>query len=342
MAELMPPQHGGNLAAAIDRFGGEPDDWIDCSTGIAPDHYPLPPVPASVWQRLPDAAAELLRAARDYYGCDQLLALPGSQAAIGGLPRLRPRSRVGIVGPTYAEHGWQWQLHGHQVDLLTPDEIDAALARLDVLVVVNPDNPTARQLPATQLLQWRQYLAARGGWLIVDEAFADCLPQQSLLPHVGQPGLTVLRSLGKFFGLAGVRLGFIAAEPAVLAALRMQLGPWPVSSVAQWAGQLALADRAWQQQQLQRLDCASQWLQQALTGAGIPPAATQPLLHWCPTPLAHDWQQALARQHIWSRCFDTPQALRFGPVAAARQTEFQRRLQLAAAQMTTAAKGMMA
>lgn len=335
MVDLSPPRHGGDLAAAIARFGGRADDWIDCSTGIAPEPYPLPAIPATVWQRLPDSDADLLRAAGNYYDCDQLLALPGSQAAIGGLPRLRARSRVGIVGPTYAEHGWQWRQHGHDVRELALQQVDAALAQLDVLIVVNPDNPTGRQLPAAQLLEWCRQLAPRGGWLIVDEAFADATPQHSLLPQIGQAGLMVLRSVGKFFGLAGMRLGFIATGPAVRETMQKQLGPWPVSGLAQWAGTLALADHAWQQQQRQRLSDASRWLQATLTEAGLPPAGTLPLLHWCPAPQALHWHTALARQRIWCRYFDQLQALRFGPVAAMQQTEFRRRLLAAADLMTT-------
>ncbi|MGL4605777.1 MAG: threonine-phosphate decarboxylase CobD [Iodobacter sp.] len=322
---ISQPQHGGDLQRAMARYGG--GDWIDCSSGIAPWAYPLPAVPEAVWQRLPDQDDALLQAAQTYYGCDLLLPVAGSQAAIALLPKLRPSSRVGIVSPAYAEHHWQWQQAGHQVSTIASDQVDAALAHFDVLVVVNPNNPSAEHLSAATLLGWHQQLAARGGWLIVDEAFADCATGQSLLPQAGQTGLIILRSLGKFFGLAGVRLGFVAAEASMLAQMAEALGPWPVSGPAQWAGIIALNDTPWQTAQQQRLLDNQEWMQQLLSGAGLAPAGSLPLLHWCPTPHAAAIHKALARQKIWCRLFDTATpGLRFGPVAESQQALFKTRL----------------
>lgn len=340
MPQLTPPRHGGDLQRAVTEFGGTPNDWIDCSTGIAPEGYPLPDVPASVWQRLPEPDPALLAAAAQYYGTPQLLATPGSQAAIALLPTLRRPGRVGVVGTSYAEHAWQWRRHGHSVVELAPEDIDAAIERLQVLVLVNPNNPTGHRWPAPQLLDWRARLAARGGWLVVDEAFADCDPTHSLMPYAEHPGLIVLRSLGKFFGLAGVRLGFVAAEPATRDALQEALGPWAVSGPAQWAGRLALADTAWQAAQRERLAADSLWLAATLSNAGLAVAAALPLLHWAPTPQAAAWQQALARQQVWCRRFDAPSALRFGPVPAWRRDEFARRLDAAHAMLGAAATAL--
>lgn len=329
MPELTPPHHGGDLQRAIAEFGGTPDDWIDCSTGIAPIGFPLPAVPASVWQRLPEPDPALLDAAAQYYGSPQLLAVPGSQAAIERLPTLRRPGRVGVLAASYAEHAWQWRRHGHAVVELAAEDIDAAIDRLQVLVLVNPNNPTGQRWPADRLLAWHARLAARGGWLVVDEAFADCEPAHSLLPHVERPGLIVLRSLGKFFGLAGVRLGFVAAEAAMRDSLQQALGPWAVSGPAQWAGRLALADTAWQAAQRERLADDSRWLAATLPHAGLTVAAALPLLHWVPTPRAAVWQRALAQQQVWCRRFDRPSALRFGPLPASRRDEFTRRLDAA-------------
>lgn len=329
MAVLSPPRHGGDLQRAMASYGGLASDWLDCSSGISPYPYPLPPVPREVWQRLPEHDETLLAAAHAYYGTRQLLALPGSQAAIALLPQLRGPSRVGVVTPAYAEHAWQWRQAGHQVIELAAETVDDQLPTLDVLVLVNPNNPTALQLPAQQLLAWQATLAGRGGWLVVDEAFADLDDGHSLLPHVGLPGLVVLRSVGKFFGLAGIRLGFAASEPRLLSALRARLGPWAVSAPAQWAGSLALQDQAWQAGQRQRLQDDSRWLADALTDAGLPPARQLPLLHWCPTPQAAAWQAALAREWLWCRRFTEPAGLRFGLVAQHQRTQFLRRLSAA-------------
>ncbi|WP_331984037.1 threonine-phosphate decarboxylase CobD [Chitinimonas sp.] len=326
---MNPPQHGGDLQRAMASYGGMASDWLDCSSGISPYPYPLPPVPREVWQRLPGQDETLLAAARAYYGTRQLLALPGSQAAIALLPQLRARSRVGVITPAYAEHAWQWRQAGHSVIELTADDVEAQLPGLDVLVLVNPNNPTALQHPAARLLAWQATLAERGGWLLVDEAFADLDGTHSLLPHIGLPGLVVLRSVGKFFGLAGIRLGFAAAEPTLLAALQTRLGPWTVSAPAQWAGSLALQDLAWQTTQRQRLQEDSRWLSATLTEAGLAPAGQLPLLYWCPTPHAAAWQAALAREWLWCRRFSEPAGLRFGLVAQHQRTLFLRRLSAA-------------
>lgn len=332
MADLNPPPpHGGDLQRAIAQYGGTAADWLDCSSGIAPTPYPLPPVPAAVWQRLPDGDAALLAAARAYYGNDTLLAVPGSQAAIALLPQLRAPGRVAVLAPSYAEHAWQWREHGHAVQALDAAALDAQLEQFEVLVLVNPNNPTGARFSAAQLLDWHARLARRGGWLLVDEAFADAEPEHSVMAAAGQPGLIVLRSLGKFFGLAGLRLGFVAAEAGLLAALQRRLGPWAVSAPAQWAGSLALADQAWQQAQRQSLHAASADLARRLRAAGLAPAASLALLHWCPTEAAPAWQAALAAQRLWCRRFDAPAGLRFGLPPPQRYDEFSRRLALAGA-----------
>jgi cobalamin biosynthetic protein CobC len=132
-----------------------------------------------------------------------------------------------VLTPCYAEHPHAWQRAGHSwSSWLTTGR--CALDSLDVLVLVNPNNPTGRLMPRERLLAWHARLAARGGWLVVDEAFMDNTPQTAWRP-CRSAGLIVLRSFGKFFGLAGVRLGFVLAEPALLQALAELLGPWTVS-----------------------------------------------------------------------------------------------------------------
>lgn len=325
--DSVSPQHGGDLTRAIAHWGGKRSDWLDCSASIASHAYPLPDVPAAVWHDLPHADAELLAAASSYYGCRLLIAVPGSQAAIRILPTLRRACCVGIVSPTYAEHAWQWRQAGHAVREIAPNVVDAHLPDLDVLIIVNPNNPTGMHWPRATLLNWQATLARHGGWLIVDEAFADALPQESLVADAGLPGLIVLRSIGKFFGLAGLRLGFVAAENTLLVRLAAELGPWAISGPAQWAGTLALQNFGWHENQRQRLADDARWLATTLAGFGLEPAASLPLLCWCPTTQAPEWQNALAGQRIWCRRFEKPAGLRFGPVAA--RDEFIRQLELA-------------
>ena len=305
-------EHGGGLRAAAERYGIPPSDWLDLSTGINPQGWPVPPIPATVWQRLPEVDDGLEAAAAAYYGAESLLPVAGSQAAIQGLPQLREPGRVGVLHPSYAEHAHAWRRAGHQVELLPAEGLDGALGRLDALVLIHPNNPTGVRFPVESLLDWRARLAARGGWLVVDEAFMDATPEGSLAHHIGLPGLIVLRSLGKFFGLAGARAGFVLAEPVVLDRLRESLGPWAVTGPSRWVAARALSDRDWQAEMRTRLDRAGHRLADLLKRQGLSAAGGTGLFQWMPLPNAIFWQDALARRGILVRRFTDPPGLRFG------------------------------
>ncbi|RNF28367.1 threonine-phosphate decarboxylase, partial [Massilia aurea] len=162
-------EHGGNLRDAARHYGR--DDWVDLSTGINPHGYPAPAPSSAAWHRLPEPDPEFLAAACAYYGAPQLLPVAGTQAAIQALPRLRPPSRVAVSAPSYAEHAYHWNLHGHTRRLVPYTELEAAVDDSDVVVVVNPNNPTGETIAPERLLDWAARLHARGGWLVVDEAF---------------------------------------------------------------------------------------------------------------------------------------------------------------------------
>ena len=306
------PEHGGNLSEATRRFGTPEAGWLDLSTGINPVGYPAPAVPPEAWLHLPADADGLSEAARAYYGTDELLAVPGSQAAIQLLPRLRRPCRVAVLWPTYAEHAFRWERAGHEVERLTADAVEAAVDRVDVVVVANPNNPDGGRFAPERLRHWRRRLARRGGWLVVDEAFADVIPGLSLASEAGEPGLVVLRSVGKFFGLAGARLGFLAAQEPVRAAVAEELGPWPVSGPARAVVSAALADGPWQEAARKRLDRDTRVLQQVLQQAGLAPEGGTPLFQWVPTPESEAVRDRLAQQGVWVRRFGAPAGLRFG------------------------------
>ena len=305
-------EHGGGLRVVAERYGIPLGDWLDLSTGINPQGWPVPPIPAAVWQRLPEVHDSLEAAAATYYGTESLLPVAGSQAAIQALPQLRAPGRVGILSPSYAEHAHAWRRVGHQVELLPADSLDAAITRLDALVLVHPNNPTGVRFPPELLLDWRARLAVRGGWLVVDEAFMDATPEGSMAHHVGLPGLIVLRSLGKFFGLAGARVGFVLAEPAVLEGLWEHLGPWTVTGPSRWVAARALSDHAWQVTARHALDRARSRLADLLKRQRLPVAGGTELFQWAPIPDAAFWRDALARRGILVRHFTDPPALRFG------------------------------
>lgn len=238
--------HGGDLATAKALFPQAPEPWIDLSTGINPIPYPLPELPLSLWQRLPGKAEEavLLAAARKAYRVraeSGIVAAPGTQILIELLPRLVPTANVAVLGPTYGEHAPAWRKAGAEVR-----EINdlAEIGDANVLVLVNPNNPDGRIVACETLVALAGALAARGGLLVVDEAFADFAPEMSLLPTLSE-GALVLRSFGKAYGLAGMRLGFAVGEARFTDALQAMLGLWAVAGPALHVGAAALADADW-------------------------------------------------------------------------------------------------
>ncbi|MFZ5491152.1 MAG: threonine-phosphate decarboxylase CobD [Pseudomonadota bacterium] len=302
--------HGGGVLAAARRYGIPPDDWLDLSTGINPRGYRLPRVPPAVWQRLPQDEDGLIDIAAGYYGCATLLPVAGSQAAIRMLPRLRPPGRVALLAPMYAEHAQAWRHAGHAVRELPADAL-LDTREADVVVLANPNNPTGACWAPQALLALYDQLP-RDAWLVVDEAFVDATPHISLAGHCPRPGLVVLRSLGKFFGLAGARMGFVLAWPQLLERLATELGPWTLGGPARWAAARALADRAWTVNTRRRLARDGERLAHLLASHGLPPAGGSALFAWVQDPHAAALHEALARRGILTRLFETPSSLRFG------------------------------
>lgn len=308
-AELF---HGGRLRAAAAHYAIQAGQWLDLSTGINPHGWPVPPLAPECWRRLPEEGDGLEATAAAYYGTPHLLPVAGSQAAIQLLPQLRPRGRVALLTPAYAEHKRGWQAAGHAVHELTSAAIETQLEQFDVAVVLNPNNPSGERFSRAQLHEWHRRLAARGGWLVIDEAFIDASPAQSLAGEAGREGLIVLRSLGKFFGLAGARVGFALAWPALLAELRLRLGPWSVSGPGREVARLALGDVAWQQHTRAQLAVAGARLVHLLGEHGLVASGGTPLFQWVRCDDARQWHEALAQRAILTRPFATPRALRFG------------------------------
>lgn len=231
-----------------------------------------------------------------------MLPVAGTQAAIQALPRLRKPSRVAVTAPSYAEHAHHWSDHGHTLTQTPYAELDAAVAVSDVVVIVNPNNPTGATVPAARLLEWADQLAARGGWLVVDEAFGDTSEHNSVAAHSDRPGLIVLRSVGKFFGLAGIRLGFVAAHPDLLRGLADLLGPWTISGPAQHIAIAALRDKQWQAGTREQLDTSGERLRRLLAAHGITSNGT-PLFQWWSEARPEAFWQHMAERGIWVRLF---------------------------------------
>ena len=305
-------EHGGRLRQAARRYGIPLADWLDLSTGLAPRPWPLGELPAEAWARLPEDDDGLAETAAACYGAARALPVAGSQAAIQALPGLRAACRVGVLEPCYGEHAHAWA--GHDLRRLSAADIEDCLDALDVLVLANPNNPSGQLFAPARLLAWHARLAERGGWLLVDEAFVDCTPELSVAAHSQRPGLIVLRSFGKFFGLAGIRLGFVLAEAALLDRLRARLGPWTVSGPARALGVQALssANDAVRRQLAAALRAQGDRLAALLGRHGWPPSGGCALFQWVCTAQAAALHESLARRGILVRHFAQPASLRFG------------------------------
>lgn len=305
-------EHGGRLRKAAQQYGIAEADWLDLSSGLAPWPWPVPEIPLRAWARLPETDDGLEQAACEYYGAAHVLPVAGSQAAIQLLPRLRRAGKVGVLSPCYAEHAEAWRRAGYIVREVMEAEVDFFIDSLDVLVVVNPNNPTGLSHTPQRLLDWHARLARRGGWLVVDEAFMDITPQSSLANQTHQVGLIVLRSFGKFFGLAGVRLGFVLAERKLLKLLAEQVGPWAVSGPTRVLGQICLRDTLGHARQRLRCEAASQRLFDLLEQHGLRPQGGCALFQWLITEHAQRLHDFMAQRGILLRLFAHDSSLRFG------------------------------
>lgn len=301
--------HGGNLDAAIAVFGGLPEEWIDLSTGINRVPYPVRGLPMSVWTDLPSRAAlaELRAVARRAYGSTApVVALAGAQAAIQIYPWLSAPGTARVLGPTYNEHAASLRDVGWQVEeVRDPDD----LAGADLAVIVNPNNPTGGIVGRDAVLT----LADRVGQLVVDESFADPVPEISVAADAGRNNMLVLRSFGKFFGLAGLRLGFAFGSERDIDLMTAMAGPWPVSGAAIEIGLRALVDRDWARRTTERLAADRRRLDTLALRAGWGLAGGAHLFCLYETPDAQRAQVRLARARIWSRVFPySPTWLRLG------------------------------
>ena len=302
-------EHGGRLRVAAAQHRIPLADWLDLSTGINPHGYPVPPISPAAWQRLPEDDDDLLPAATAYYGTAEILPLAGSQAAIQALPQVLGATRVGVLEPGYAEHRHAWRRH--DLRPLAASDIDAALDALDGLTVGHPNNPDGTRFTPAQLREWHERLARRGGWLVVDEAFIDTTPEFSLAGMSGRPGLVILRSLGKFFGLAGARVGFVLAPATLRHALAECLGPWPLAGPSREVARAALADSPWQAVTRARLTQDGARLAGLLARLGGEPRGCA-LFQTVALPQATAIAEHLARQGILVRHWPGAPLLRFG------------------------------
>ncbi|MBB2752422.1 UNVERIFIED_ORG: cobalamin biosynthetic protein CobC [Rhizobium aethiopicum] len=317
-----PIVHGGGITAAAAAFGGRPEDWLDLSTGINPCAVALPDIPPGAWHRLPDRHLfdEARFAARSHYGSGEILPLPvpGTQSVIQLLPRLLWQDRqvvvtddrIAVVSPTYGEYARAFTSAGFAVDAV--GDVAEIGGEHRLAVVVNPNNPDGRVWPVEMLIALHDRMTAAGGLLVVDEAFGDTDPALSLAARAQElPNLIVFRSFGKFFGLAGLRLGFAVAREDILARFENWLGPWAVSGPAlSLAASLLRSDMSAIRHSLDERSAA---LQATLNATGLRIRGGTALFTLVADSRASDIYTHLCRHHILVRKFDyAPDWLRFG------------------------------
>lgn len=282
--------HGGNLSVAIQVYGGDRTDWIDLSTGINPDPYPLPGFDTLDWTALPDTSAntQLEQAAREFWNIPAdaaVLPAPGASALIALLPGLADPRWVRIETPTYNEHAAAFANHGWSLTGSGPGE---------ACVAVHPNNPNGRLWRADEI---------SAPLSIIDESFCDICPDQSLMALASRPGVIILKSFGKFWGLAGMRLGFAIGDPELIQRLANLQGPWAVSGPALKAGTAALQDPDWANSTRQSLARDAQRLDQLAISRGAALVGGTDLFRLYEVDDAAQWQERLAKAHIWSRIF---------------------------------------
>lgn len=283
------------------QYGGVRSGWIDLSTGINPVPYATGDIDSQAWTALPDKGAQsaLIEAARRFWNVPEsaaVIATPGASAPIAMIPRLIQSGQVHIAAPTYNEHASAFAAAGWQ-SAQSPEHADAQ-------VVVHPNNPDGRLFSTAELHAPLQ---------IIDESFCDIAPQDSLIKHADTKGTLILKSFGKFWGLAGLRLGFVIGDPNHIADLAQMLGPWPVAGPALQIGARAFGDPDWAAQTRSRLTKDAARLDALALNAGAALVGGTSLFRLYRVDTAADWQDRLAHHHIWSRVFPyDPTWLRLG------------------------------
>jgi cobalamin biosynthetic protein CobC len=318
MASMSPVgayRHGGRLREAAAAFPHAPTPWLDLSTGINPEPWRGARAAWPDLARLPDPAeiADLESIAAEAFGVEdprRVLATAGAEAGFRLLPAVIGGTDVAIVSPTYSGHEAAWRLAERSVTAVSQQA--ALKTAASVLVIVNPNNPDGRRMERSALLELAKSRSRDGLWTVVDESFVETTPQLSVAGATIER-LIVLRSFGKFYGLPGVRLGFIVTEPIVIERLQALQGDWPISADAVAIGRAAYLDETWRVQARERLDRDTHALDQLLVAHGLTIVGGASLFRLISTPRAGALFEGLCGQGILTRPFqEAEDRLRIG------------------------------
>lgn len=297
--------HGGALDAMRRLFPDAPLPWVDLSTGINPWPWPARESHFEGLRRLPtqEDCARCTAAMAAAFGSPEcaVLAAPGSELLIRLLPVVLAPRRVAVLAPSYGDHVRVWRAAGCEV-VETPDPLAEADAA-DAVVICNPNNPDGRRFQPDEVEAAHRRLSEHGGWLVIDEAFADLEPGLSRAQQGGSDHLLVLRSIGKFYGLPGLRLGALLAPGEVLERMQAVLGVWSVSTPALAIAAAAYSDRAWQTRTRSRLAKARRRLDEMLQERQCRVVGGTDLFRYVEVADARGLWRQLARKGIYVRRF---------------------------------------
>lgn len=263
--------HGGCLSAFQRAYPMAPSPWYDLSTGVNPFHYPFNGHFASSLCALPEAEKlDALRhaAAQAYDSCaEDIVAAPGTQTIIGLMPYLLAPPRVYIEAPTYSGHEESW----HGAHIQCESRSDLMNTQIDpgcTYILCRPNNPDGRRNTILELQDFATHVQGHDGTLVIDASFAD-FEFENVSEIVQNPAVIMLRSFGKTFGLAGLRLGFAVSKHPVMKRLAVALGPWPLHGSALSIGTEALNDKTWRRETAKKLLANQQRLQEMMSSAGL-------------------------------------------------------------------------
>jgi len=293
-------EHGGDIDNAIKKYGGNKDDWIDLSTGINPNHYPYKLINIRELQNLPykNDIDNLNKLAKKYFQTTACVrAVSGAQGGINILPFLLPNKTVSILSPTYNEYQ---NVFSNSLKKIINVKNLSELKKSQIAIICNPNNPDGKLYSNDDLLKISKSLE----YLIIDESFMDQYPRKSLSHKLDdQTNILILRSFGKFFGLAGIRLGFLISNKEIDKKIQFLIGNWPISNVAINVASKALIDHVWIMNTISFLKEGSYFLDCLASEINWKVVGGTNLYRLYETPNAHDAQNKLANFKIWSRRF---------------------------------------
>ena len=257
-----PYEHGGNILSLARQRGLSPTELIDFSASINP--LGLSPVVRNAIVNALDTlvhypdndCGELKLALAEFHGLKQehFAIANGSTEIIYTLPGLLPGKSALIVSPTFSEYTNALRLHQREIRHLPLSPADGFALNLDrlasllenyydALYLCNPGNPSGALYPRRVVEQVYDLCRDTGTFLVLDEAFMDFSEEESAKTVIiaADQGI-VLRSMTKFYGIPGLRLGYAMAAPSLIERLSSLGGPWSVNTLAQVAGVAALRD----------------------------------------------------------------------------------------------------